>query len=208
MLKAAPIAAPNGHQVALPEIDVCSNLPSAAAALNFEVVVPQSNAVSRQLQPQASLEQRQPTEEAEEPVVMEEYNLFTDYLGLYNLVKSLVNVPDDFMGPSNADEYNCAVEEGVRERRDSLGSAGSEFSSSNSAESVEVADIYYNAAYGPGPGLAMKQAFLDSGEESSKESTTPTTTTTIIPTSLLLDHKIMAAKKPQVSHCICFVYSY
>jgi len=93
MLKAAPISAPNGHQVTLPEMDVSSNLPSAAAALNFEVHAPQPNAVSRQLQPRASLEQQQPTEVAEEPAVMEEYNLFTDYLGLYNLVKSLVNVP-------------------------------------------------------------------------------------------------------------------
>jgi len=97
----------------------------------------------------------------------------------------------------------------VRERRDSLGSAGSEFSSSNSAESVEVADIYYNAAYGrAAEGLVLKQAFMDSGEESSsKGSTTPTTTTTIIPSSLLLEHKIIASKKPQVSPiALVFVY--
>ena len=197
MLKAATISSPKGQQAALPEMDVCSNLPSAAAALNFEVL-PQPNVVSHQLLPQASLEQHQPSEEAEEPVVMEEYNLFRDYLGLFKLVKSLANVPDDFMSLSNADGYS-AMEEEVRERRDSLGSAGSEFSSCNSAESVEVADIYYTAYGRAADGvLGLKQAFLESGEESAREST-PITTTTIIPNSLLLDHKIIAAKKPQVS---------
>ncbi len=201
MLKAAHITAPNGQQAALPDMDVCSNLPSAAAALNFEILPPQPSAISTQSQPQAPQEQNQAAEEVEESVPMVEYNLFTDYLGLFNLVKSLANVPDDFlMTPTNPTEY-AELDEEMRERRDSLGSAGSEFSSSNSAESVEVADIYYTA-YGRAAdgGLGIKHAFLDSGEESSKDGATPTSsTTTIVPTSLLLDHKIMAAKKPQVS---------
>lgn len=194
MLKAVNVKTPNGQHAALAEMELCSNLPSAAAALEYEVQpqpVPVNNTMAQQQQG------TKPPAEAEEPVVMEEFNLFRDYLGLFNLVKSFSNVPDDLMSPSTTSDYS-SFEQEIRERRDSLGSAGSEFSSSNSAESVEVADIYYTA-YGRGAEgmLNMKQAFMDSGEESAKDNT-PTTITTIIPTSLLLEHKFIAAKKPQV----------
>lgn len=184
MLKAANLTAPNGQLAALAEIEVCSNLPTAAAALEDEVqpprpVAPVNNIMAQQ---QAA---------AVEPVEMKEFNLFRDYFGLINLVKSFANVPDDMISPITTSYLSE-----LRERRDSLGSAGSEFSS-NSVESVEVADIYYSS-YGRGAErmLRMKQAFGNSGEED--------VIPTIIPTSLLLEHKIIAAtavKKPQV--CLC-----
>ncbi len=69
----------------------------------------------------------------QDPVAeMEEFNLFRDYLGLINLVK----------GFAMKEDGNCAQE--PRERRDSLGSSGSEFSSTNSAESCcDIMDLYY-----------------------------------------------------------------
>ena len=126
---------------------------------------------------------------AAEPEEMEEFNVFRDYFGLIDLVKTFANVPDDLASPSNTDYYEFEPEM-LRERRDSLGSAGSEFSSSNSVESVEVADIYYSA-YG------MKQAFLDPVRDESFKMVTSTS----LPPSLLLEHKIITtvAKKPQVS---------
>ena len=188
MLKAANVTTPNGQQTALAEIEACSNLPTAAAALEFEVqrspVFPVNNSIMTQHQAAA-----------EEPIQVEEFNLFRDYFGLINLVKGFANVPDDLISHSNTSYLSER-----HERRDSLGSAGSEFSSSNSAESVEVADIYYNAyTRGAERLVRMKQAFGDYGEEEG------ITTTTIIPSSfpssLFLEHKIIAAttaKKPQV----------
>lgn len=191
MLKAVNVTTPNGHHAALAEMEVSSNLPTAAAALEYEVQplpVPTNNIMAQQLQLQPP----------EEPVEMEEFNLFRDYFGLFNLVKSFANVPDDFMSSSTTSDYYPSLEQELRERRDSLGSAGSEFSSSNSAESVEVADIYYTAYGGGAEGmLNLKQAFMDPGEENAKGSVH----TTGIPTSFLLEHKIIAAtaaKKPQV----------
>ena len=58
---------------------------------------------------------------AQDPAEMEEFNLFRDYFGLINLVKSFIAKEQ-----INYDQ---------RERRDSLGTAGSELSSSNSADS-------------------------------------------------------------------------
>lgn len=70
----------------------------------------------------------------EPPVEMEEFNLFRDYLGLINLVKSF----------ATKEGGTSAQESDARERRDSLGSSGSEFSSTNSTESCcDVMDLYY-----------------------------------------------------------------
>lgn len=70
---------------------------------------------------------------------MEEYNLFRDYLGLFSLVKSFAVKVKDAGSNSNASCSQGEVE--VRERRDSLGSAGSELSS-NSTESSDLLDLY------------------------------------------------------------------
>lgn len=118
----------------------------------------------------------------QDPAEMEEFNLFTDYLGLFNLVKSFSN----FKAP---EEINCDFREENRERRASLGSIGSECSSSNSADSAEVADIYYTA-YGQGVS-AFKQAFTEPVEELKNESTP-------LPSSLLLERNQNTVKKPQV----------
>lgn len=191
MLKAVQISAPVEQQTAIAEMELNSaaNGPDGAGAMEYSAEVSTNTA--------PTFLQQQSQESAAEPAEMEEFNVFRDYFGLINLVKSFANVPDDLASP--ASDYS--TEEEMRERRDSLGSAGSEFSSSNSAESIEVADIYYTA-YGHDL-LSMKQAFMDPvGEESFKMAT--------LPASLLLEHKIItsiAAKKPQVCEvgkwCVC-----
>ncbi len=80
----------------------------------------------------------------QDPVEMEEFNVFRDYLGLCDVVRSFLKVVPLEETEDRVEEAYAELREG-RERRDSLGSAGSEFSSSNSVESVEVADIYYSA---------------------------------------------------------------
>jgi len=65
-----------------------------------------------------------------------EFNIFHDYFGLHTIVKSIAaeNAPEEPLMDDNS--------EAMPTRRDSLGSSFSEFSS-NSLESVEVADICY-----------------------------------------------------------------
>lgn len=180
MLRAIQISAPVEQQTAI--ANSAANGPDGAGAMEYSAEVSTNSA------PTFLQQQQQSQEKAAEPAEMEEFNVFRDYFGLINLVKSFVNVPDNLASPPS--DYSTEGE--VRERRDSLGSAGSEFSSSNSAESIEVADIYYTA-YGHDI-LGMKQAFMDPvGEEGFKMAS--------LPTSLLLEHKIItsaAAKKPQV----------
>ena len=200
MLKALQVSAPIEQQVATAEMEYSNSTvsgPAGATAVEYCAQVPVNTA--------ATFLQQQPSEEhldeaAEPEEEMEEFNVFRDYFGLINLVKSFANVPDDFISSPTTNEYSVGVEpetSEMRERRDSLGSAGSEFSSSNSAESVEVADIYYTAY---GHHLAgMKQAFMDPGRD---ESGMKGITSSSLPASLLLEHKIItstAAKKPQVS---------
>ena len=129
-----------------------------------------------------------------------EFNIFRDYFGLYTIVKSLAaaNAPPKEDSPvlDNGNEVE------MRARRDSLGSSTSDFSS-NSLESVEVADICYNYSQD----VRARQAFsevdveplspLGGGFESS--------TKTNIPPSLFLNHSKLHTintqpKKPQVSH--------
>ena len=195
MLKGMQVSTPIEQQAATAEMEHSStaNSPAAgAAAMDYNVT---GGAVAQPMLQQPSQQQQQ-QQEMEKPVEMEEFKLFRDYLGLINLVKSFANVPDDLASPTPP-EYS--FEQEIRERRDSLGSAGSEFSSTNSAESVEVADSYY-ATYGHDI-VGMKQAFMET-EDSLKTSVTASGTVSGLPTSLLLEHKIMTAavaKKPQVS---------
>jgi len=197
MLKAIQHSLPVEQQVATAEMEFSSAAsgPTETAALEYDFqAAPVTMMAAQQLQPQP-LDQQ---EVAGEPAEMEEFNLFRDYFGLIDLVKSLANVPDEVTSPTS----DYSFEQDMRERRDSLGSAGSEFSSSNSAESMEVADIYYTA-YGHEGVLGMKQAFLDPREDSTK-----VVTSTHLPTTLLLEHKIIAsaaAKKPQVKRAKWFL---
>ncbi len=189
MLKAIQISVPMEQQAALAEMELCSaaNGPAGAAAMEYH----------QQPQPSTAMEQQMPkTAEVDQPEEMEEFKLFRDYFGLCNLVKSLANVPDDLDSPFSSDfSYEQEIrEQEIRERRDSLGSAGSEFSTSNSAESIEVADIYYTAYGQDGIMGNVKQGFMDPRDECLKVATSNT-----LPTShLLLEHKIITSKKPQV----------
>lgn len=189
------VSAPVEQQVATAEMmeyDSAAATPPAAAAvaaagatmLEYSAQVPVNTAATFL---QRSREEAAATLTAAEPEEMEEFNVFRDYFGLIDLVKTFANVPDDL-----ASDLYYFEPELLRERRDSLGSAGSEFSSSNSVESVEVADIYYSA-YG------MKQAFLDPVVRD--ESLKMVASTSLPPPSMLLEHKIITtiAKKPQVS---------
>lgn len=185
MLKAIQVPVPIEQQAATAEMQSASASGPVGAAIEYSIQPP-TNAAATMLQQQAQ-------EHQEEAPEMEEYKLFRDYFGLINLVKSFANVPDELISPTS--EYS--FEQELRERRDSLGSAGSEFSSSNSAESIEVADIYYTA-YGRDNLLDMKQAFMDPIREDSMMKMANTTST-----SMLLEHKIITsivAKKPQVCH--------
>lgn len=188
MLKAIQVSAPIEQQAATAEMESASANGPVGAAIEYSIQPP-TNAVATALQQQQALEHlEQPTKAPE----MEEYKLFRDYFGLINLVKSFANVTDELISPSSDREYS--FEQDMRERRDSLGSAGSEFSSSNSAESIEVADIYYTA-YGRDNLLDMKQAFMDPIREDSMMNLK------MANTSMLLEHKIITsivAKKPQV----------
>lgn len=138
---------------------------------------------------------------AQDPVEMEEFNVFRDYLGLCDVVRSFLKVVPLEETEERVEETYEGIRE-VRERRDSLGSAGSDFSSSNSVESVEVADIYYSA-YSQG---FMTQAFTEPVSsivtqelEEKQNGLRP------LPPSLLLERNlgtklpaVQAAKKPQV----------
>ena len=134
-------------------------------------------------------------------VQMEEYNMFHDYLGLVQLVKSFAR-----------EQSSSPVDRELRERRDSLGSAGSDFSTSSSGDAAEVMDLYYQ--YG---GMdVFKQAFtepvddfssslpgLGSGSSSSSVSVSfGGDCSGPLPHSLLLGSTTklptIAAKKPQV----------
>ena len=123
---------------------------------------------------------------------MEEFKLFRDYLGLFNLVKSF-GVKEE---PTNA---SATLDYEFRERRDSLGSAGSEFSSSNSAESCDIMDLCYLPYVSE---FAYKQAFEP--EESLPGLHSPTETRPL-PPSVLFDSNLSRklptqhpARKPQV----------
>ena len=72
-----------------------------------------------------------------------EFNVFHDYFGLVKVVQSFAR-------------ESCSSSPELRERRDSLGSAGSDFSSS-SGDGAEVVDVYY--PYGGGE--VFKQAFME-----------------------------------------------
>lgn len=192
MLKTVQISGPMEQQAATAEMEMPSpaNGPVGAAAMEYQLQTTPANAadttVARQLQ-------QENQEAAQEPAEMEEFNIFRDYFGLNDLVKSFANFTDELVSPTS----DYSFEQELRERRDSLGSAGSEFSSSNSAESIEVADIYYTA-YGRDGIMGMKQAFMDPREDGLKVTTSSCSS---LPTSLLLEHKIItsaAAKKPQV----------
>lgn len=128
-----------------------------------------------------------------------EFNIFRDYFGLHTIVKSIA--------AENAPEESIETEEistESRPRRDSLGSAASEFSS-NSLESVEVADICFNY----NQEVRAMQAF----SEIDMEQLSPLGVTfeagagshTNIPPSLYLNHTKLTTlnvspqvKKPQV----------
>lgn len=187
MLKAIHVSSPVEQQAATAEMELnlAANGPDGAGAMEYSAAEVPTNAAAKFLQQQ---QQPQSQEKAAEPEEMEEFNVFRDYFGLINLVKGFANVPDDLASPTS----DFSIDQEMRERRDSLGSAGSEFSSSNSAESIEVADIYYTA-YGQDV-LGIKQAFMDPAAGEDLKMAT-------LPTSLLLEHKIItsaAAKKPQV----------
>jgi protein nanos 1 len=77
---------------------------------------------------------------------MEQYDVFHDYLGLVQIVKSF----------ARESSSSPTADRDLRERRDSLGSAGSDFSSS-SGDAAEVMDVYYT--YGGAEGF--KQAFTE-----------------------------------------------
>ena len=123
---------------------------------------------------------------------MEEYNMFHDYLGLLQLVKSF------------ARESSTSPTEEVRERRDSLGSAGSDLSTSSSGDAAEVADMYYFGGVD-----VYKQAFTEPvddmvhlpvlGNGSSSNMTFSGDSSGHLPHSLLLSSTTkLPAKKPQV----------
>lgn len=127
---------------------------------------------------------------------MEEYNMFHDYLGLLQLVKSFAR--ESSASPMPTEE--------VRERRDSLGSAGSDLSSSSSGDAAEVADLYYY-----GGAEVFKQAFAEPvddiphlpglGNVSSSNMTFSGDSSGPLPHSLLLGSTTKlhtTAKKPQV----------
>lgn len=77
--------------------------------------------------------------------MMGEFNVFHDYLGLVKIVEGFVR-----------ESSRSPIDHELRERRDSLGSAGSDFSSSSS-DGPEVVDVYY--PYGGGD--MFKQAFTE-----------------------------------------------
>ena len=157
--------------------------------------VPSTSAYS--LGSNESVESDTNASERQEMVEMEEYNMFHDYLGLVQLVKSFAR-----------ENSSSPVDHELRERRDSLGSAGSDFSTSSSGEGAEVMDLYYR--YGID---VFKQAFTES-EDISQLSSLPGLGNGIgssinfsgmdgpLPSSLLLGSttKLTAvvAKKPQV----------
>lgn len=134
-------------------------------------------------------------------VQMEEYNMFHDYLGLVKLVKSFAR-----------ENSSSPTDHELRERRDSLGSAGSDFSASSSGDGAEVMDLYY-----PYSGVdVFRQAFTEPvddmspltglGNGSSGSMSFGVDATGPLPHSLLLGsttkHVHMptaaASKKPQV----------
>lgn len=121
-----------------------------------------------------------------------EFDMFRDYLGLLQLVKS-------FARESSSSPVDCEL----RERRDSLGSAGSDFSSSSNGDAAEVMDLYYSFG-----AEVFKQAFTEPADDASPlpglgssvsfggDSTGP------LPPSLIFGSTTKlptaAAKKPQV----------
>ena len=137
----------------------------------------------------------------QDPVEMEEFNVFRDYLGLCDVVRSFLKaVPLEETDDRTEEAYE-ELREAVRERRDSLGSAGSEFSSSNSVESVEVADIYYSA-YSHG---FVSQAFTEPVSSIVTQELEKQNGLRPLPPSLLLERNlgtklpaVQSAKKPQV----------
>ncbi len=192
MLKAIQVPTPVEQQAATAEMATCTtaNVPTGAAAMEYEVQAAGGSVIEAGMT--EKLQQSHP--EKEKTAEMEEFNQFRDYLGLINLVKSFAIVPEETASPTS--EYS--FEQDMRERRDSLGSAGSEFSSSNSAESIEVADIYYTV-YGHDLGLSgVKQGFMENGEDSLKGNAV-ISGGAINHTALMLEHRILNAKKPQVS---------
>lgn len=130
----------------------------------------------------------------------EEFNIFQDYFGLYTIVKSLAasNAPPKESSP----ELDDVDEVEMRPRRDSLSSATSEFSS-NSLESVEVADICYTY----NQEVRARQAFSEIDVEplSPLGSVFVSANKPNIPPSLFLNQSRLTTinihpKKPQVSY--------
>ena len=133
---------------------------------------------------------------------MEEYDVFHDYLGLVQIVKSFAR-----------EGSSSPTDQQLRERRDSLGSAGSDFSSSSSGDAAEVMDAYYTFG---GAADVFKQAFTEPVDDLSHLSSTLSTglgsgtsintitfggdSSAPLPHSLLLGSttKFPTAKKPQV----------
>jgi protein nanos 1 len=132
--------------------------------------------------------------------MMGEFNVFHDYLGLVKIVEGFAR-----------ESSSSPIERELRERRDSLGSAGSDFSSSSS-DGPGVVDVYY--PYGGGD--VFKQAFTESVDDlphfaglgSGRSGPSPfggsrDSSTGPLPHSLLLGCATTklptaAAKKPQV----------
>lgn len=83
---------------------------------------------------------------------MGEFNVFHDYLGLVKIVESFVTPRESSSSPTERE---------LRERRDSLGSAASDVSSSSEG-GAEVMDLYY--PYGGG-GDVFKQAFTEPADD-------------------------------------------
>lgn len=87
--------------------------------------------------------------QSQDQVQMEEYDMFHDYLGLVQLVKSFAR-----------ENSSSPTDHELRERRDSLGSAGSDVSTSSSGDAAEVMDLYYTY------GVEMyKQAFTETVDD-------------------------------------------
>ena len=135
---------------------------------------------------------------AQDPNEMKEFNVFRDYFGLCQVVTSFLKmVPCE---ESAEDENRCSVQREVCERGDSLGSAGSDLSSSNSVESMEVANTLYYSTYTQG---FVSQAFTEPVTslmvEERQNGLQP------LPLSLLLERNfgtqlpaVQTIKKPQV----------
>ena len=99
---------------------------------------------------------------------MKEFKQFRDYFGLYKLMKSIIKKEE----PANSTESPFEYRNDLCEWRDSLGRVGSEFSSSNSAESYQVMHPHEQF-----PVMLLRQDFMDSRGSFSAPPTFATTGT-------------------------------